>query len=112
MKASIACARRSARRPSLRRSTLIRIRRTRSTPITARAIDGARPKTAGSACSNGSAATGSREVAVTGAIASAVSLELRRLLEGRALTTVFQPIYALVGARELGVDALEPRRRG
>src|SRR5213076_1641591 len=109
MKASIACARRSARRASLRRSTLTRMRRTRFTPTTARAIDGARPRTAGSGCSSGSAATESREIAVTGAITSDVSLELRRLLESRALTTVFQPIYAF---REAGVIGFETLVRG
>ncbi|HUQ28598.1 MAG TPA: GGDEF domain-containing protein [Usitatibacter sp.] len=41
-----------------------------------------------------------------GEIAADVSLELRKVLEGRALTTVFQPIYDFREARVIGFEAL------
>jgi len=41
-----------------------------------------------------------------GEIAADVSRELRRLLESRALTTVFQPIYAFGEAQLIGFEAL------
>ena len=48
----------------------------------------------------------SHEVDAVGAIAGDVSLELRRLLDSRALSTVFQPIYAFREARVIGYEAL------
>ncbi|MBC8022815.1 MAG: EAL domain-containing protein, partial [Burkholderiales bacterium] len=41
-----------------------------------------------------------------GEIALSVALELRKVLESRALTTVFQPIYAFGEARVIGYEAL------
>ncbi len=41
-----------------------------------------------------------------GEIALCVALELRKVLESRALTTVFQPIYAFGEARVIGYEAL------
>jgi hypothetical protein len=95
-----------ARPKSTRTPTL----RMRSTPTTVRVIAGAKPTTAGSACSSGSAVTASHEIEIpVGEIANDVARELRKLLESRALTTVFQPIY---GFREAGVIGFEALVRG
>jgi EAL domain-containing protein (putative c-di-GMP-specific phosphodiesterase class I)/GGDEF domain-containing protein len=60
----------------------------------------------GGGCSSGCAATASHEVSRVGEITGDLSLELRKVLESRALTTVFQPIYAFGEARVIGYEAL------
>jgi hypothetical protein len=72
-----------------------------------------RQTTAGSACSSGSGATASHGDRQTAWARSRTTSrgELRRLLESRTLTTVFQPIYGFRDARVIGFEALVRGRR-